>query len=683
MLAHRVSSLSVVLVLTCCPISWALDEASIQRFLERPIIGTATAMAEAQQYTERRVPRMPEVQSADEWEQIASKIRADVLDNVVYQGEASRWRKLDTTVEWLDELAGGDGYRIKKLRFEAVPGMWIPALLYEPTELNGKVPVFMNVNGHDRPDGKAADYKQMRCINQAKRGVIALNVEWVGMGQLHMPGMSHYAMNQLDLCGTSGLAPFYLSMKRGLDILLRHPHADPQRVGVAGLSGGGWQTIIIGSLDTRVTLSNPVAGYSSFVTRARHFKDLGDSEQTPNDLAVYADYTHLTAMLAPRAGLLTFNKTDDCCFESTYALEPLMDAARPIYKLLNQTRRLRSHVNVDPGTHNFEQDNREAMYAMVRDHFFAGSDSFSVAEIDCKDELKTKDELSVPVPDDNATFNSIAIDLAQTLPRAGSLPAVLSEAQQWQRAARDKLNSLIRSGRANYDSFAQQQDAFTRDGVLIKYWRLRIGGDWTVPITEVSPPGATETAIVIGDEGRSNCAATVNRLVAENKRVLAVDPFFFGEAKILQRDFLFAFMIATIGHRPLGIQANQIAAVARWSRERRKDHPVTLTAVGPRTSLIALVSAAIETDAIARVELHGALGSLKEPIEKNQLANQIPEMYCFGLLQEFDMLQIAAQVAPRPVVFHEPTERTASELAPLADWYKTLGQDHEPLSAGE
>ena len=120
---------------------------------------------------------------------------------------------------------------------------------------NGLVPVIMNVNGHDRANGKAADYKQTRCINQARRGMIALNVEWIGMGQLHSPGNSHYAMNQLDLCGTSGLAPFYLAMKRGLDVLLAHPNADPKRVGVAGLSGGGWQTIVISSLDKRVTLA--------------------------------------------------------------------------------------------------------------------------------------------------------------------------------------------------------------------------------------------------------------------------------------------------------------------------------------------------------------------------------------------------------------------------------------------
>src|SRR5207249_7315151 len=111
---------------------------------------------------------------------------------------------------------------------------------------------------------------QIRSINLAKRGMLVLNPEWLGMGQLSSEGFHHSRMNQIDLCGSSGLAPFYLCMKRGLDILLSLPNADPQRVAVSGLSGGGWQTIFISALDTRVTLCNPVAGYSSFRTRIEH-----------------------------------------------------------------------------------------------------------------------------------------------------------------------------------------------------------------------------------------------------------------------------------------------------------------------------------------------------------------------------------------------------------------------------
>ena len=68
----------------------------------------------------------------------------------------------------MDTIAGGPGYRIKKLRFEAIPGLWIPALLYEPEQLKGRVPVVLNVNGHDSK-GKTAPYKQIRLARLMQR----------------------------------------------------------------------------------------------------------------------------------------------------------------------------------------------------------------------------------------------------------------------------------------------------------------------------------------------------------------------------------------------------------------------------------------------------------------------------------------------------------------------------------
>ncbi|HEV3256565.1 MAG TPA: acetylxylan esterase, partial [Gemmataceae bacterium] len=248
----------------------AADKAPVQALLEHAILSPQQPLTETQDYLDSRIPRMPELSTRAAWEGEADRVRRAVLDRVVFRGEACRWRDAELRTEWQETIPGGPGYRIKKLRYEALPGLWIPALLYEPEKLSGKVPVVLNVNGHDGK-GKAATYKQIRCINQAKRGMLALNVEWLGMGQLHGENYHHSRMNQLDLCGTSGLAPFYLSMRRGLDVLLALEHADAQRVVVTGLSGGGWQTIFISAFDTRVKLTNPVAGYSSFRTRARHF----------------------------------------------------------------------------------------------------------------------------------------------------------------------------------------------------------------------------------------------------------------------------------------------------------------------------------------------------------------------------------------------------------------------------
>ena len=635
------------------------EKAFLEAALKHEIISPQTAGVEAAAFASARVPRVPEVQTAEAWQRHAAGIRENVLRNVIFRGEAAAWRDAETKVEWLETIAGGPGYRIKKLRYEALPGMWIPALLYEPETLAGKVPAMLNVNGHDGK-GKAADYKQLRCINQAKRGMLALNVEWFGMGQLGTDDFVHSRMNQLDLCGTSGIAPFFLAMQRGIDVLLAHEHADPARVGVAGLSGGGWQTIFISSLDPRVTLANPVAGYSGFRTRAEFRSDLGDSEQTPCDLGVFADYDHLTALLAPRPALLTFNAADNCCFKADHALPPLLDAARPIYRLFGQEQLLRAHVNTDPGDHNFGLDNRQALYRMLGDHFFAGDANFDAAEIPSDAEVKTAEELHVELPKENAGFNTWARRLMADLPRSAELPADKAATEVWQKKAREQLRGLVRA--SDYAVQPQAAGGEERDGIKAAFWRLRIGDAWTVPAVEFAPADANGAVLVIADEGRASPAAVaeIERQLAAGKRVAALDPFYFGESKFDSHGYLYALLLATVGERPLGIQAAQLAAAARWF-EPAHSQAATVVAIGPRASLYTLVAAALEPEAIAGVELHGSLGSLKEIIERNATVDQSPEAFCFGLLEQFDVRQLAALVAPRPVAFRQPSDRVKQE----------------------
>lgn len=625
----------------------AAESNTLKALLSRSLIDSNLPMAEVQAFTETRVPSMPAVSSVAEWEQLAEKMRRDTLDQVVFRGKAAQWRKQKTRVEWLDTIEGGPGYKIRKLRYEAVPGLWIPALLYEPETLSGKVPVALNVNGHDGA-GKAASYKQLRCINQVKRGMLALNPEWLGMGQLRDTNYAHYRMNQLDLCGTSGLSPFYLAMKRALDILLAHPNADRERVSVSGLSGGGWQTIFISSLDTRVKLSNPVAGYSSFKTRARHLEDLGDSEQTPCDLATVADYAHLTAMMAPRPTLLTYNAKDNCCFASPHALQPLIDAALPIFKLYGQEDHLRAHVNYDPGDHNFGQDNREAFYRMVSDFFYAGEDS-SPLEIPSESEIKSNTVLNVELPATNATFHSLAVALSRELPRRSKIPTKETALATWREENRELLRSVVHASHYQLSADRVGQE----DGeVTATFWRFKMNDAWTVPGAELSRGNPVGTTIVIADGGRQSAVPQIEKLLAANQRVIAMDPFYFGESKIRSHDYLFALLVAAVGERPLGIQASQVAAVARWAQSKHSA-AAGVVAVGPRSSLFALVAAALEENAIGNLELHDSLSSLKQIIENNWGVHQRPELFCFGLLEQFDIPQLAALVAPRQVKFPE------------------------------
>src|SRR5436190_16672195 len=440
----------------------------LKEILSEPIIGPKQAMSDVQDYCEARIPSMPQVKNKEEWEAIAKKIRADVLDRVVFRGEAAKWRDYHGKVQFTGSLAGGEGYSIRKVRYEAVPGMWIPAILYVHDKIDGKAPAVLNVTGHDG-GGKAVAYKQINCINQAKRGMVALNVEWFSFGQLAGAGFNHAKMNQLDLCGTSGIAPFYLAMARGLDVLESLEQVDKDRLAVTGSSGGGWQTIFISSLAERVKLSDPVAGYSSFKTRARFLEDLGDSEQTPCDLGTVADYTHLTAMRAPRPTLLTFNSKDDCCFASGHALTPLLEAVKPIYALYGAENALRSHVNDVPGTHNYEKENREEFYKIAGEFFFPGKLDYH--EIECSAELKTKEQLQVEMPASNETFHSLAMKLGKDLPTKGQ-----GEAK--------RLKQLVawKDLKVSPESAGVEE----KDGTSIHRWKLRMGDSWSVPAVELS-----------------------------------------------------------------------------------------------------------------------------------------------------------------------------------------------------
>jgi hypothetical protein len=207
-------TISLICITAFAAVEEDTQKKALDQFLAHKIIKPELVQTQVEAFCEKRVRRMPEPMSLAKWKKYDKKLRREVLEKVVLRGEAKEWAKAKTKVQWLDTLDAGEGYSIKKLRYEALPGLWIPALLYEPDNLDRKAPIVMNVNGHDGK-GKAADYKQIRCINQAKRGIIALNVEWLGMGQLALPNFKHYRMNQLDLCGTSGVSPFFLSMRRG------------------------------------------------------------------------------------------------------------------------------------------------------------------------------------------------------------------------------------------------------------------------------------------------------------------------------------------------------------------------------------------------------------------------------------------------------------------------------------
>src|SRR5207245_265044 len=132
----------------------------VRPVLEQPLMTPDVVAFELRHYLRHKAPKLAIPQSSDEWNAEARRIRERVLNDVVFHGWPREWVNAPLKVEETGAAIAGDGYRIRKLRYEIVPGFWSAALLYEPAIVHGKAPAVLNVNGHVGPLGTAIEYKQ-------------------------------------------------------------------------------------------------------------------------------------------------------------------------------------------------------------------------------------------------------------------------------------------------------------------------------------------------------------------------------------------------------------------------------------------------------------------------------------------------------------------------------------------
>ncbi len=121
---NKTTPLLLATLMSCAAISAAAEpQPSLQSLLQRAILTTNVPLTGVQAYCEARVPRMPRVKTVAEWEKVAERTRQRMFERVVFRGEAAAWRDAKTRVEWFDTIEGGPGYRIRKPRYEALPGL--------------------------------------------------------------------------------------------------------------------------------------------------------------------------------------------------------------------------------------------------------------------------------------------------------------------------------------------------------------------------------------------------------------------------------------------------------------------------------------------------------------------------------------------------------------------------------
>jgi dienelactone hydrolase len=640
----RVSGTRVKTLTMAVIFMWAAgaqsDVRQLQPLLSAPIQSEHVTEFQMRQYLMKRVPPLSVPDDPRKWTSEAQRIRAHLLDDVIFHGWPKEWVKAEPRFENTGVIETGNGYRIVKLRYEIVPGFLSSALLYEPQPLNGRVPAVLNVNGHVGPAGKAVEYKQKRCINFAKRGILALNVEWLGYGELSSPENKHSFGGHLDLVGANGVGLFYLAMRRGLDYLALHPNADRARLGVTGLSGGGWQTITLSALDERVAVAVPVAGYSSLVTGIEHPEYVGnDIEQNPTDFRDGQDYAHLTAMRAPRPTLLIYNAEDDCCFRGPLVKSGVFDEIMPFFRLFGKEGVFRWHENTDPGTHNYQLDNRQQAY-----RFFA--DGFGLPAIDSEipvgGEIKTQKELDIGLPKDNLTILGLARKLATAIK-----PQIMpSDSITAQRASLTKLVRFkpVTVQHAWQIGSTKNKGVETRSYVFEMSNGLCATGIWAKAI---NAPDSAAVAIVLHDAGKKSTAEEVSDLVNRGQQVFALDLLFIGDNSIADRRVPdYTQLFATVGDRPLGIKAAQLLGITSWIERQVAARTKHIQSTGIRSQVVSLIAAALSPTAYAEVSVREGMRSFAWLLDTPVSYEAAPDMFCLDLYKEFDFPRLTVLAAP-------------------------------------
>src|SRR5215831_14102065 len=533
---------------------------TVAPLLEKEVQPKAVAAYQLQQYLMKDIPKPLLPANAEQWNKQAQKLRAHVLKDIVDHGWPQEWIDSPPRFEQTELMETGHGYRLRKYRYEIVPGFVSTAILYEPGQLNGKVPVILNLTGHE-PVGNLTEYEQKRCINFAKQGILALSLGWPGLGELGQPENNHDFAGQLDLVGSNSLGFFYLIVRRGLDFLAALPNADDSRIGATGLSGGGWQTTMISSLDERVDVMVEVAGIGSLESNLTRPTDSSDIEEDATDLMMGFDYPFLVAMRAPRPTLLIHNEQDDCCFLAPLVKPYIYEQVLPFFRLYRSEGALRWYENVDPGTHNYQLDNRQQAYAFFAEYFHL---PVSNKEIPSDAEIFTPQELAGSLPANNLTTADLARKLAAQIKRS-PIPQTAKERADWLPAQRDQLKNVLRY--TPVSASAWKLISSKRPGLQAISYRFDFSNSLSATGIWVAGNHVATNApvtIVVNDKGYKASAQNVVDRVNRGEQVLALEPLFFGSSTPDDPDPAYwEMLVASNGERPLGLEVSQLVAVAK------------------------------------------------------------------------------------------------------------------------
>jgi len=665
----------------------------------------------------------------------ATKERLARFDSIHTESDFREWQ--DANREKFLQLIGGlpteraplnahvtgelarDGYTVRKVIFESLPEFYVTADLYMPTTGKGPFPAVLGPCGHSQ-NGKANNTYQHLYIGLVRRGYVVLAYDPIGQGErvqywdfIHHRNFLENPDNQHSMAGIQqyllgqDLARYMIwDGLRAIDYLESLPEVDGARLGVTGSSGGGTLTTYISMLDPRVKASSIVTFITSIPKKieARVNDADGDPEQDiPGLLAAGIDHTEMVGMIAPRPVLIGAATRDFFPIAGTH--ETFGELQR-LYQKLEVPDHIKMVEFDHP--HMYSQPLREATYAWF-DRWLKGGPPHGEAH-EPPIEAEKDEVLQCTRTGQVATslggkrvydFNRAeAVRLLDNLNEQGGRAGFRSE---FIHRLTERLGSQFELDSVRSPEVSWQRISQTDVGnIVIERFLLASEPGIVVPTRVIYVKGQVSrlpAVVYLRDRSGDADPTTQFQNLAEHGRIVAVaDVRGFGETMSQQKipaanvgyfdprdgvDADFAYASFFFGRPLMGMRVRDARSVVRFLDSRPdvdRDH---ISIVGKGCAgVVAMLAAALDKR-VTSAAVDGVPVSYGE-IARAEIYEQPVSLLLPGVLRDFDLTDVFASLAPRPLLVINPLDgltrpmdqQQADEvLKTVRDAYRAVGAD--------
>jgi dienelactone hydrolase len=259
------------------------------------------------------------------------------------------------------------GYTLTKLAYDSAPGVTVPAFLLVPDGLKPgeRRPAILACHGHGNGkidicgEGKGDQGARATSVYRdyarqaVQLGFVVIAPDWIPFGERKPP--SWWIRNGRNACDISSHALQYFGVTliaqnvwdgmRAVDVAVAHPHVDPRRIGVIGLSYGGTMATHLLANDPRLK-AGVVSGYISTVRAdalGRRGKGNTCGAQYVPGLLRHGDVAEVLGLAAPKPVLCEIGRR-----ETTFHAPDMLRAfgrAKRIWRAAGAADRLAAHVH--------------------------------------------------------------------------------------------------------------------------------------------------------------------------------------------------------------------------------------------------------------------------------------------------------------------------------------------------